>query len=752
MMGSAENEEVSVAGEEQEAGSSVSEELSTDPEVTKPDVIDEAWDNTTVGSKDPLLGCLLILSKLHGRPINAISAVSGLPLDNGLLTPSLFERAAKRAELACSMVKLPITELNKALFPTLLLLEGGRACVLNEVTSSGKAKVIYPELDESETEISIDKLQSEYTGIAVYVRPLFRFDPRAPEIRGTRHKHWFWGAILEHKTLYKDVLKAAFLINSLALAVPLFTMNVYDRVVPNNATDTLWVLATGVFIVLIADFMLRTMRGYFIDLASSRIDVKLSSFIMERVLGIRMANRPISAGSFASNLRSFEQVRDFIASATVTALIDVPFALIFVLVIGWIAWPMALPIVVGMLVVIGFALSVQGKMHDLTESTYRAGAQRNATLIESLVGLETLKAMNAESIMQRKWEQSAAFLARVAAQLRLLSSVTINGTVWIQQLVNIIVVVLGVYLIVDNELSMGGLIAVMMLSSRALGPLGQVAGLLTQYHNAATALKTLEEIVGQDVERPDDANFVSRKDFKGEISFKDVSFSYPNEGTEALKHVSFTIQPGERVAILGSIGSGKTTLQKLMLGLYAPASGSVLLDGVDLRQLDPSELRRNIGYVPQDIVLFFGTLRDNIVVSAPHADDAAILRAADLGGLNSLVNRHPKGFDLQVGERGELLSGGQRQGIAIARAMINDPSILLMDEPTGSMDHSSEELIKKKLTELGPDKTIVLITHRTSLLSIVDRIIVIDQGKVVADGGKKQVIEALRQGKIGKAS
>lgn len=704
-------------------------------------------------ASNALLECLLVVARAHGRPINRVSAVAGLPLEAGRLTPTLFARAAKRAGLTTNIVKQDIEQLKLALLPAVLLLEDGDACVLLGVDkATHKAQVILPELGEAEAEMPLSELTERYSGMAIYARPLFRFDARAPEIRGTRHKHWFWGAILEHAALYRDVIKAAFLINMFAIAVPLFTMNVYDRVVPNNATETLWVLAIGVAIVLIADLILRTMRGHFIDLASSRIDVKLSSYIMERVLGLRLADRPISAGSFAANLRSFELVRDFIASATVTALIDVPFALIFVAVIGWIAWPMVIPILIGMVLVMLYSLSVQGKMHDLTETTYRAGAQRNATLVESLVGLETLKAMNAEGMMQRKWEQSAAFLARVTAQLRLLALTAINSTLWVQQLVSVSVIVLGVYLIVDGELSMGGLIACMMLSARSLAPLAQVAGLLTQYHNAATALTTLNEIVDKPVERPDDAGFVSRQHFQGEIQFKDVSFVYPGEEVEALRHVSFTIKPGEKVALLGSVGSGKTTLQKMILGLYQPASGAVLVDGVDLRQLDPAELRQQIGYVPQDITLFFGTLRENLMVAAPYAEDTAVLKAAEVGGIQRLVNNHPKGFDMLVGERGESLSGGQRQGVAVARAVINDPPILLLDEPSGSMDHSSEERLKKTLTEYARDKTVVLITHRTAMLALVDRIIVLDAGKVVADGSKDQVVEALRQGKIGRAA
>jgi len=303
------------------------------------------------------------------------------------------------------------------------------------------------------------------------------------------------------------------------------------------------------------------------------------------------------------------------------------------------------------------------------------------------------------------------------------------------------IVIVGVYLIGERELSMGGLIACTMLASRAMAPVGQVAGLLVQYHTASTALTSLNEMMKREVERPEDANFVTRGTIRGAIEFRDVSFSYPGQTQPSLRNVNLRIQPGEKVAILGRIGSGKTTLEKLILGLYRPSSGAVLVDGIDQRQLDPAELRRHIGYVQQDVMLFYGTLRENITLGAPLADDADVLKAATIGGILDLVNNHPQGFDMVVGERGESLSGGQRQGVAIARAVINDPSILLLDEPTASMDHSSEEDIKARLREFMPGKTVILISHRTSLLDLVDRIVVMDAGRIVADGPKDQVIQ-----------
>ncbi|MEY4645155.1 MAG: hypothetical protein RLZZ596_1986 [Pseudomonadota bacterium] len=702
---------------------------------------------------DELLDCLLILARSHGEALTAEAALAGLPIEGGRLTPSLFERAAHRGGLSSRIVHLPISLLRAELLPAVLLLEGEHACLLLDRSPDGQTlRVVYPELGESPMEVPLTQIAQQYIGRAIYARPRQRFDARTPQVRTSRQGHWFWSVIAENRLLYRDVLLAAFLANLFALGLPMFTMNVYDRVVPNQAFDTLWVLASGLFILLLGDFLLRTMRGRFVDLASSRADVKLSAYIMERVLGTRMEQRPVSAGSFAANLRSFESVRDFIGSATVVAFIDLPFAVIFMAVIGWIAWPMLIPLLIGATLLILFALSVQHRMHELAETTYRAGAQRNATLVEGLVGFETVKALGAESPIQNKWEKSAALLARVGTQLRFLSTLATNSSSFVMQLITMCIIVLGVYLIGEKMLTLGGLIACSMLASRAMAPVGQVAGLLVQYHTAATALTSLNEMMKREIERPADANFITRGSLRGAIEFRDVSFTYPGQQTPSLRNMSFKIQPGEKVALLGRIGCGKTTLLKLILGLYRPTSGAVLIDGIDQRQLDPAELRRQIGYVQQDVMLFYGSLRDNITMGAPLADDAAVLKAAGIAGILDLVNTHPQGFDMLVGERGESLSGGQRQGVAIARAVINDPPILLLDEPTASMDHSSEEEVKKRLKEFGQGMTMVVISHRTALLDLVDRIIVIDAGRIVADGPKDQVVAALRQGRIGKAA
>lgn len=703
-------------------------------------------------AQDPLLDCLLLIARAHGQVQTRDGVVAGLPLEAGRLSPSLFERAARRAGMRSNIAVTDLAEINTALLPAVLLLSGARACVLLGFSEDGgSARLVFPELGEAEVVLPVAELAVQYTGHVIYVRPGFRFDARAPQVGAVRGEHWFWGEIAENRSIYRDVLLAALMVNLFALAMPVFVMNVYDRVVPNNAIETLWVLTAGVLVVLAGDLVLRTLRGHFVDLASSRADVRLSAFIMERVLGMRMEQRPASAGSLAASLRAFESVRDFISSATVTAFIDLPFAVLFMIVIGWIAWPLVLPFVLGMVILLIYAMAVQGRMHELAEATYRAGAQRNATLVEGLVGMETLKSMGAEAVVQRKWEASAALLARVGTQLRLLSASTVNGSSWVQHMVSLGVILIGVHLIGEGALSMGGLIACYMLSTRAMAPIGQVAGLLVQYHNASTALTSLDTLMQREVERPEGATFISRQGFKGEIEFRDVGFTYPGQEVEALRGVSFRIRPGEHVAILGRIGSGKTTLEKLILGLYRPTSGAVLIDGIDLRQLDPAELRRHIGYVPQDVTLFYGSLRENIALSSPLAEDSAVLKAAEVAGITDFANAHPRGFDMVVGERGESLSGGQRQGVAIARAVINDPPMLLLDEPTASMDHSSEEEVKRRLAGFAAGKTMIVITHRTSLLDLAERIIVVDGGRIVADGPKAQVVEALRQGRIGRA-
>jgi len=706
--------------------------------------------NTT--AKDALLECLLYICRHNRLATTRDALTSGLPLEGGKLNPELFKRSAERLRLEVTVKQGAVATLLQPQADVTLLLNNHRACQLIKIDESQHfAQVVFPDLSPDAVTMSLADLAAEYTGYALITKQNFMFDARTPEVGRVKVRHWFWGTLAENKGIYRDVMVAALLINIFALAMPLFTMNVYDRVVPNKAVETLWVLGIGVALIVLGDLLLRSMRAYFLDWASARIDVKLSAQIMEKVLGTRYEAKPNSVGSFASNLRSFESVRDFITSATVVTLIDLPFGIIFLVVIAWISPYMVLPALIGGAIVLIYSLSVQTKMHDLSETMYRASAQRNATLIESLVGLETVKSMGVEGQMQGKWEKSALFLSEVGSKLKLLSSSITNGTYALQQIISVAIVILGVYLISNGDLTMGGLIACSQLTSRGLAPISQIAGLFTQYHTAATSLKSLDEVMGKPVERNKGVNFLSRPAFKGEIEFKNVSFKYPGSDELALNRVSFRIRPGEHVGLIGRMGSGKTTINKLILGLYQPTEGAILIDGIDARQIDPAELRRSIGYVQQDNHLFYGSLRENITLRHPHADDHSVLQAAQVGGIAEFVNAHPKGFDLEVGERGDTLSGGQRQGVGIARAFVTQPQIVLLDEPTSAMDHSGEETVKRNIAEATADKTMIVISHRNAMLELAERLIVIDAGQIVADGNKEDVTAALRAGKVGKA-
>lgn len=701
---------------------------------------------------DPLLDCLLEVCRLHGVASSRAALSAGLPLENGRLTLALAERAAQRAGLSTKLQRLRADRIDTATLPAILILRGSGACVLLGWTEDGDARVLLPETGQGAVVMPRKDLARRHGGVVLFVRPHFRFDERTPEVRRTRSGHWFWSAIASQRGVYRDVLWAALLINLFALAFPIFTMNVYDRVVPNHAVETLWVLALGLLLVLLADLYMRSLRSHFVDEASARIDVQLSSSLMERVLGMRLEHRPQSVGSFAANLRGFETVRDFIASSTVTAMIDLPFALIFIAVMAWISPWMVLPVVTAFVLILVIGFILQHRLHELSESTYQASAQRNATLVEALTGIETIKTQAAEGVIQARWERVNLFLARTNVRMRALSSHASYGTQWLSQIVSLSVILIGVHLISQRELTMGALIACTTLASRALAPAGQIVGLLMQYQGARTALESLDRIMAQPVEREPGAAFLHRREIRGDIELRDVRFAYPGRDDPVLDGISLKIARGEKVALIGRVGSGKTTIQKLMLGLYQPTSGAVLLDGIDLRQLDPADVRRNLGYVSQDVTLFYGSLRENITMGLPYADENAVLAAAETACLLDFVNRHPKGFDMPVGERGELLSGGQRQSVGLARAVLHNAPLLLLDEPTSAMDFSTEAQVTKRVTEFAQGRTVVLVTHRTSMLALVDRVVVVDQGRIVADGPRDRILEALQSGRIARAA
>ena len=709
---------------------------------------DEEESGTSAPDTDHLLSCLEFLTRHYERPYSAEVLRAGLPIDAGRMNPSLFVRAAERVGLVARVVKRPLKTLTSMVLPAVLILKGDQACVLLDFPDDEHASVMLPETGAGVQTIDRAALAKIFGGFVIYLRPEFDFAAKGAEEVRTSTTHWLWGTILKNWWIYGQVVIAAVLINMFALATPLFIMTIYDRVVPNNATETMWVLAIGAAIVFGFDFVVRSLRGYYIDVAGKRADVQMASRIFNHVLDMQLVARPASSGAFANTLREFEAVRDFFTSATLAALVDLPFVLLFIGVIWAVAGNLAVVplVVVPFVLVIGFA--VQVPLTVLVRRSLREGNAKHGVLYEVLSGIETIKSLGADGRMRKRWEGLVAQSARSNLRTRFLSMMTLNLTTTVQQLATIAVVVLGVLMIGRNELTVGALIAAVILNGRAVGALGNVAQLLVRMHHSRAALKSLNIIMSIPVERPALRKFLHRPRLRGAIDFREVSFTYPDQPIAALRGVSFSIAPGERVGLVGRLGSGKSTIQKLILGLYHPQEGSILMDGTELRQIDPVDLRRNLGAVPQDVFLLSGSVRENLTIGAPHASDAAILRASRIAGVDEWVRRHPMGYDLEVGERGERVSQGQRQSIAIARSLLLDPPIFLMDEPTSSMDNPSEAVLKKNLEKLLPGRTLLLVTHRTSLLSIVDRLIVLDKGAVVADGPRESVLKALAEGQV----
>jgi len=703
-----------------------------------------------------LLEALVIITKLFKRPFSAESLVAGLPVEEGKSSPDLFSiekskskfsRAASRAGLVSSLVRKDLDEISPLVLPAILLLKDNNVCILTGFDfQKVHARVIIPELGETEEWISFEDLKSEYLGFAFYVKKTLQDKEvlNEDEIQiGQKERHWFWDTIKFSSNIYRDTIITSLLVNFFVLAAPLFTMNVYDRVVPNAAIETLWVLAIGVLIIFVFDTILKFLRAYFLETAGKKNDVIMSSLLFERVMDLKMDVYPKSIGTFANHIKEFSAVSSFFASATMSILIDLPFIFIFLFTIYYIAGPIVLVPMTSIVLILMYTIFIRDALKKSIDSSYDAASIKYGVLIESIANLETLKTLGSVGHVQWKWEESSADIAQKSIKSRMLSSSIITVTALLIQINTVAILIVGVYLISANELTMGGMIATVLLSSRAIAPMGQVAGLIASYEHVKTTYKVLDDIMHMPVERPEGKKFISRPDLTGKIEFKNLSFSYKENDKNVLENLSFTIEAGEKVAIIGKIGSGKTTIEKLILGLYTPNKGSILLDGIELSQIDPADIRNSIGYVSQNIVLFKGTVKENILYKVQDATDVQIIKAAELSGVANFVNKHPKGFDMEIGERGTGLSGGQIQSVGLARVLLTDAPIYMFDEPTNALDGNEEKKLIKRLKVMLEDKTVIIVTHKPALLELVDRIIVLDDGKIVLDGKKEMVLKSL---------
>jgi ATP-binding cassette subfamily C protein LapB len=704
-----------------------------------------ATPTTTV---DPLADALLFLAAHHGRALSREALLAGLPILDDRLSVALFTRAAQRAGLEVEPVKRSLSEIPSLVLPTVLIMRDGTTRILVENAEDPRAaKVIDPTVKPHGAPQAFGTDAAAYLNYAFLVRSASQADARVAAAGDLPSAHWFWSVVSRFWPNYGHVAAAALIVNVLGLAAPLFTMNVYDRVIPNGAIPSLIALSIGMTIAIVFDFVLRTVRSRIIDMTGKKIDVVLAANIFEHVQSVKMAQRPASVGILANQMRDFDSVREFFTSGTVVSATDLLFAFLFIAILFEIAGPLAwIPVVMLPLMII-VGLILQHPLSRAMRKLQAESAARHGVLVEALSSMETVRAVGAEARMQTAWERSVAATARSGEDVYFWSSMALTASGTAQQLTNTLMVVVGVFLILQGSVSVGALVASTMLAGRVLAPITGVAAVITRATQTLIALKAIDRVMALERERPVGRSYVARRISEGRIAFENVSFRYPGASTSALEKVSFKIEPGERVGIIGRIGSGKTTLGRLMVGFYDPQEGNILVDGVDARQYDPADLRTGIGFVLQDTDLFFGKLRDNITLGRPASTDEEVLAAARLAGVESFIAGHPLGYDMPIAEGGRSLSGGQKQAIGLARVLIRRPKVVFFDEPTAHFDVRSEAEFLERLKGLaGEQKTIIISTHRFSLLSYVDRILLFEKGRLVADGPRDKVLAMLQGG------
>jgi ATP-binding cassette subfamily C protein LapB len=697
---------------------------------------------------DPLADTLIYLAAFHGRPISREALIAGLPVTSGKLSAALFGRAALRAGLEAEPVRRDIDDIPPLVLPAALIMRDNSARILiaNDIAKK-TATVLDPSSGGAPEKIAHGTLALNYSGYAFLVRPSPVADARTTAAGDLPKDHWFWSVARRFWPNYAHVAIASLLVNVLGLASPLFIMSVYDRVIPNGAIPSLVALSVGMVIALVFDFVMRTVRSRIIDMTGKKLDVVLAAQIYEHVISLKMSQRPTSVGILANQIRDFDSVRDFFTSGAVVSAIDLVFALLFIAVLFIIAGPLAWIPLLMLPIMIVIGLLIQWPLSRAMKRLQAESAARHGILVESLSGLESVRASGAEARMQTQWERSVAATARTGEDVHLWSSLALTSASTAQQITTVLMVIVGVFLIIDGKLTVGALVAATMLAGRVLAPISGIASVITRATQMITAMRGVDRIMNLERERVPERVYVTRRITQGRVDFENVSFKYPAAAEPALNHVSFSIAPGERVGIIGRVGSGKTTIGRLLTGFYEPDDGRILVDGVDIRQYDPADLRAGVGFVLQDNELFFGKLRDNIALGRPHASDEQILQAARLAGVESFAAKNPLGYDMVISEGGRSLSGGQRQAVCLARTLVREPRILFLDEPTAHFDVRSEAEFLERLKGIAANGLTMLVsTHRPSLLSLVTRILVFDRGLLVADGPRDEIIEKLRVG------
>lgn len=694
---------------------------------------------------------IALVTRLLGSPLPVATLMAQVTHDQNLNVnyPSLVE-VLKSHGFENTLSKKALNEIPTLAVPVVIVLQQNEAAVITQIHGSGADRVYeLQQIDGLKQRIDHEQLSALYLGYCWFIKPKLASDLRSELPEYHLPKAWFWKVIWRFKAYYSQVILATFIINFLALVSSLYVMNVYDRVIPNKSYETLWVLSIGVILAIGFEFAAKMIRGHLTDIAGKKADLIISSAIFRRVMSLDLAERPVSSGSYANNLREFESVREFMTSASLLVLVDLPFLLLFITVIWMIGGALAMvPLILIPIVMLVGMLSQRPLARYISESM-KESSQRQGLAVEAIEGIETLKANNATSWAQQKWDYYTAKTAVSSTKTRDLSNFVVNFSVAIQQLNTVILVIVGTYLIhspdPNHKITMGALIASVILSGRALAPLAQISSLAIRFQQAKIGLQGLQSIIERKIERHPDRQYISLDQVNGELKFQNVCFKYQKDIPPVLKGLNLNIVPGEKVGILGKIGSGKTTTLKLASGMFEPLEGNVTLDGVDLRQLDPNYLRNQVALLGQAPRLFLGTLRENLDLSRQDgfSTDQELLQALKRFGLDSLIQNHPRGLDMPLGEDGLGLSGGQKQIIALARLTLRSPRVVLLDEPTNGLDQLTERQTLTALHQWCKDKTLLVVTHRTQVLSIVSRVIVIDQGQVVMDGPRDEVLKKL---------
>ncbi len=696
---------------------------------------------------DPLVACLSYCLRDVGIPAGDSAIIAGLPVESGRLTPSGALRAATRLGASAALSKRSFPRINAIVLPAIALLADRDACVIISFDDKARtAEVYWPSRSDDVFTVDQRQLEQLYIGASI----LFKRDEIKVAGSGAAErtgKHWFWSTLSRYTPAYLQIVLAAALINILALASPLFIMNVYDRVFPNAAMSTLWVMTAAVAIAFLFDMLLKIVRAVTVDAIGRRIDILLSSQLFDHVANLKLEAQPNATGALLNHLKDYEHLRDFFSSATIVAFTDLMFIFILIGIVYVIGGPLFWIPVGAAAAVLIITLMTRLPLIRASEAAQETAAAKNVVAVETLGALESVKALTAEGRMLRGWEMAVAQSSATQAAVRFWSMLGTTLSGFAMQATSVAVVIGGVYLASEGLVTMGAVIACVILSGRVVQPLGQIATTVVRGQYALSTLRKLNQIMDSPRESGADASYIDRPVTEGRIKFDRTTFSYPQASSPALAEVSFSIDEGEKVGVIGRIGSGKSSLCRLVAGLYTPQGGEVLIDGVDIRQHHPRALRRSVGMVPQEVVLFSGTLRENIAFAKPEASDTEIVEIAELVGVTEIASRHPSGYDMPIVERGRNLSGGQRQLVGLARALILNPRILVLDEPTSSMDAATERMFTQCLHKIVERRkiTLVLSTHRSSMLGLVDRLMVLEKGRLVADGPKAKVIAELKK-------